>query len=166
MTSSPKRIRAAKAPSLSNIERSLGPIIHLPIDALRRYPGNPRRHPEKQLVKLAASIAEFGFTIPVLIDADHMIIAGEARVEAAKHVGMLSIPVLVAANWSTAQVRAYRLVPVVVAVCGLIIAYAVAKGIAARRKRALRLLAFVVGSRRPRFQQADRQRLDRREDQR
>ena len=110
MTSSPKRIRAAKAPSLSNIERSLGPIIHLPIDALRRYPGNPRRHPEKQLVKLAASIAEFGFTIPVLIDADHMIIAGEARVEAAKHVGMLSIPVLVAANWSTAQVRAYRLV--------------------------------------------------------
>jgi len=64
------------------------------------------------------------------------------------------------------EVRAYRLVPVVVAVCGLIIAYAVAKGIAARRKRALRLLAFVVGSRRPRFQQADRQRLDRREDQR
>jgi ParB-like chromosome segregation protein Spo0J len=88
----------------------LGPIIHVSIDALRRYRGNPRRHCEKQLVKLAASIAEFGFTIPVLVDADHMIIAGEARVEAAKRVGMLSIPVLVAANWSAAQVRAYRLI--------------------------------------------------------
>jgi hypothetical protein len=62
------------------------------------------------------------------------------------------------------EARAYRVVPVVVALCGLVIAYAVAKAIASRRKRALRLLAFVLGSRRPRFQRADRQRLDRRED--
>lgn len=107
---SSKHSRTAKAPSLSNIERSLGPIIDLPVEALRRYSSNPRRHPEKQLVKLTASIAEFGFTIPVLVDADYMIIAGEARVEAAKRVGMQNIPVLVAADWSAAQVRAYRLV--------------------------------------------------------
>ncbi|WP_238564931.1 site-specific DNA-methyltransferase [Sphingobium bisphenolivorans] len=105
-----KRTRAAKPASLSNIERSLGPIVHLPISQLKAYAGNPRRHPEKQFVKIMASIAEFGFTIPVLVDPDHVIIAGEARVEAARRLGFTSLPVLVAADWSPAQVRAYRLV--------------------------------------------------------
>ena len=59
------------------------------------------------------------------------------------------------------EARAYRVVPVVVAVCGLVIAYAVVKGIAARRKRALRLLAFLLGSRRPRFRRVDRRMVDR-----
>ena len=54
------------------------------------------------------------------------------------------------------EARAYRVLPVVVAVCGLVIAYAVVKAIAARRKRTLRLLAFLLGSRRPRFRRADR----------
>ena len=62
------------------------------------------------------------------------------------------------------EARAYRVVPVVVAVCVLVIAYAVGGAIAVRRKRALRLLAFVLGSRRPRFQRADRQGVDRREE--
>ena len=61
------------------------------------------------------------------------------------------------------EARAYRVVPVVVALCGLVIAYAVAQAVAARRKRTLRLLAFVVGSRRPRFRRADQQHSDRRE---
>jgi DNA modification methylase len=102
--------RAAKAPNLSNIERSLGPIVDLPIDTIKTYAGNPRKHPEKQLVKLAAAMAEFGFTIPVLVDADHVIVAGEARVAAARRIGMKRVPALVASDWTPAQVRAYRLV--------------------------------------------------------
>jgi len=52
------------------------------------------------------------------------------------------------------EARANRVVPVIVAVCALVIAYAVVRQIAARRRRTLRLLAFLVGTRRPRFQRA------------
>lgn len=57
-----------------------------------------------------ASIRNFGFTIPVLLDSENTIIAGEARVEAARRAGMREVPVLVADQWSQAQVRAYRLI--------------------------------------------------------
>ena len=50
------------------------------------------------------------------------------------------------------EARAYRVVPLIVVACGLVIAYAFVKEIAARRRRTLRLLAFLLGSRRPRFQ--------------
>ncbi|WP_425483298.1 ParB N-terminal domain-containing protein [Aurantimonas aggregata] len=60
------------------------PIEYRPIDDLTAYKNNPRKHPEKQLVKLAASITQFGFAIPVLIDEAGVIIAGEARVAAAR----------------------------------------------------------------------------------
>jgi DNA modification methylase len=70
---------------------------------------HPRKHSEKQLVKLAASITQFGFAIPVLIDEAGVIIAGEARVAAARRLKLKSVPVIVAHHWSAAQVRAYRL---------------------------------------------------------
>src|SRR5690606_15234623 len=73
------------------------------------YDRNPRKHPERQLVSLAASIAEFGFAMPVLVDEAGTIIAGEARVAAARRLAMERVPVLVAHHWSPAQVRAYRL---------------------------------------------------------
>ena len=59
-------------------------IIPRAVEELRPYERNPRKHPPKQIEKLAASIREFGFLIPVLIEADGRIIAGHARVEAAK----------------------------------------------------------------------------------
>lgn len=104
-----KRTRAPKLPMIE-IERTLGPISSIPIEKLKRYAGNPRRHPEKQIIKLVAAMRQFGFTIPALIDADNVIIAGEARVEAASRIGMKSIPALIASDWTPAQVRAYRLV--------------------------------------------------------
>jgi DNA modification methylase len=94
---------------ISALEQKLGPIVYRPLAALRRYENNPRKHPEKQLVKLTASIREFGFAVPVLIDENDTIIAGEARVEAANRAGMAEVPVVVAHHWSAAQVRAYRL---------------------------------------------------------
>lgn len=89
--------------------RRLGPIEYQPIASLAAYNKNPRRHPEKQLVKLMASIGEFGFALPVLVDGERTIIAGHARVEAARRLNMAEVPVLVATDWSKAQVRAYRL---------------------------------------------------------
>src|SRR5262245_52655460 len=54
--------------------------------------GNPRTHTPKQINQIAASIKEFGFISPSLIDGDGGIIAGHARVEAAKLIGMSDVP--------------------------------------------------------------------------
>lgn len=91
------------------LEQKLGPIEYRPLASLKRYENNPRKHPEKQLVKLTASIREFGFAMPMLVDEQGTIIAGEARLEAARRVGMIEVPVIVAHQWSPAQVRSYRL---------------------------------------------------------
>ncbi len=56
-----------------------------------------------------ASINQFGFALPVLVDGHGTIIAGQARVEAASRLGLAEIPVLVADKWTASEVRAYRL---------------------------------------------------------
>lgn len=61
----------------------IGPIELVSIEQFLNYKNNPRKHPEKQLVKLMASITEFGVAMPVLIGPDNVIIAGEAVAEAA-----------------------------------------------------------------------------------
>lgn len=76
---------------------------------MRKYARNPRKHPERQLAGLEGSIRQFGFTMPVLIDEDREIIAGEARLEAARRLGLTEVPVLVARGWSRAQIKACRL---------------------------------------------------------
>lgn len=103
------RSEAALANDLAPLDQRLGPIDYRPIDELPSYANNPRKHPEKQLVQLAASIAQFGFVMPILVDESGTIIAGEARVIAARRLGMETVPVIVAQYWSPAQVRAYRL---------------------------------------------------------
>ncbi|WP_217906810.1 DNA methyltransferase [Qipengyuania atrilutea] len=94
---------------LAALEQRLGPIEYREPNSLKLYAGNPRKHPEKQIVKLMASISHFGFALPLLVDEDEVIIAGEARAEAAKRLGLAEVPVIVASHWSKAQVRAYRL---------------------------------------------------------
>lgn len=56
-----------------------------------------------------ASISELGFALPVLVDSEGAIIAGHARVEAARRLNTVEVPILIASDWSKAQVRAYRL---------------------------------------------------------
>jgi DNA modification methylase len=103
----------ASATLLSNtqsaIERRLGPIEYRKPGDLTPYEGNPRKHPEKQLVQLVASIDHFGFAYPLLIDVHGVVITGHARLEAAVRLGMTEVPVLVAEHWTRSQVRAYRL---------------------------------------------------------
>jgi hypothetical protein len=89
-----------------NLERQ---IIHHPPDALRPYPRNARTHSKKQIKQIANSIERFGFTNPVLIDDDAMIIAGHGRVLAAKLLGMAKVPTLVLSHLNAADRRAYIL---------------------------------------------------------
>ncbi len=74
---------------------------------LRRRDRNPRTHTPRQIKQIAASIKEFGFINPVLIDGSNGIIAGHGRVEAAELLGMGDIPTVRVDHLTPAQVRAY-----------------------------------------------------------
>jgi DNA modification methylase len=76
------------------------------LEALRDYARNARIHPQEQIRLVAASITEFGFVNPVLIGPDGVIIAGHARVAAARLLGLSEIPVIVLDHLTPAQRRA------------------------------------------------------------
>ena len=76
---------------------------------LAPYFNASRIHSEKSIARLAEGIAEFGFIVPVVIDADRGIIAGHGRVEAAKRLGLKTVPTICADHLSPAQVKAYRI---------------------------------------------------------
>src|SRR5580704_10887159 len=77
------------------------------IDRLIPYAKNARTHTDAQVVAIAASIKEWGWTTPALVGEDGGLIAGHARILAARQLGIAEIPVMVAAGWSEAQKRAY-----------------------------------------------------------
>ena len=76
------------------------------VTALRPYGRNARTHSEAQVVQIAASIREFGFTNPLLIDESGDLIAGHGRLLAAKSLGMLSVPTITIAGLTEAKRRA------------------------------------------------------------
>ena len=78
---------------------------------LKPYARNPRTHSKKQIQQIADSIQTFGFTNPVLIDGEDGIIAGHGRVEAAKLLGMKTVPAIHLEEMTEAQKRAYILAP-------------------------------------------------------
>ena len=82
-------------------------IESIKIDQLVPYARNSRTHSDIQVSQIAASIQEFGFTNPVLIDEDDHIIAGHGRVLAAKRLGMDSVPCMRLSHLSETQQRAY-----------------------------------------------------------
>jgi DNA modification methylase len=84
-------------------------IEYTAVDKLTANPQNARTHSKKQIKKLAASIKEFGFNNPVLIDRDNVIIAGHGRVMAAKKIGLEQIPTLLIDYLTPEQIRAYML---------------------------------------------------------
>jgi DNA modification methylase len=82
-------------------------IESLPVSDLIPYARNSRTHSDEQVTQIAASIREFGFTNPVLIDSNGTIIAGHGRVMAAKKVGLAEVPCLRLQHLSPSQIRAY-----------------------------------------------------------
>jgi DNA modification methylase len=82
-------------------------VEHWPINRLIPFATNPRTHSEVQIAQTAASIAEFGFTNPILVDSEAGIIAGHARLLAARKLMMREVPVIVLSHLSERQKRAY-----------------------------------------------------------
>jgi len=78
-----------------------------PVAALIPYARNPRTHTDEQIAKIAASIVEFGWTNPVLVDGENSVIAGHGRLAAARKLGLTEVPVIELAHMSPNQRRAY-----------------------------------------------------------
>ena len=78
------------------------------IDAIKPYKRNPRKN-DGAVDAVAASIREFGFRVPIVIDKDGVIVCGHTRHKAAKKLGMSTIPCVMADDLTEEQLRAYRL---------------------------------------------------------
>jgi site-specific DNA-methyltransferase (adenine-specific) len=79
-----------------------------PVDAVKPYENNPRKN-DAAVAAVAASIQDFGFRQPIIVDSDGVIIAGHTRLKAAKQLKLEQVPVLVAADLTSNQARALRL---------------------------------------------------------
>jgi ParB-like chromosome segregation protein Spo0J len=82
-------------------------ITYLPLEGLIPYANNSRTHSEAQIAQIAASIREFGFTNPILIDQDGGIIAGHGRVLAARKLALDVVPTIMLAGLTDTQRKAY-----------------------------------------------------------
>ncbi|ANW03274.1 hypothetical protein LMTR13_27185 [Bradyrhizobium icense] len=78
-----------------------------PIERLRPYERNSRGHSAEQIEQIAASIRQWGWTMPILAADDGMVLAGHGRLAAGKLLGMTRVPVIIARGWSDQQNRAY-----------------------------------------------------------
>lgn len=78
------------------------------IDTVKPYERNPR-HNDEAVQKVVASLREFGWQQPIVVDSDLVVIAGHTRLKAAHELGMKRVPIHVAEGLSEAQVKAYRL---------------------------------------------------------
>lgn len=93
---------------MSDLNKRMADRIEVwPTDKLVPYDKNPRTHSPEQVNQIAASIAEFGFLNPILVDTAAGIIAGHGRLQAAKQLGLAHVPVVVLDHLTEAQKRAY-----------------------------------------------------------
>lgn len=83
-------------------------VIERKIEDIRPYENNPRDN-SKAIDAVAASIKEFGFKVPVVIDKDGIIVTGHTRYEASKKLGLEKVPCIVADDLTDEQVKAFRL---------------------------------------------------------
>lgn len=82
-------------------------IEEVPTIELIPFANNSRTHTDAQVAQIAASITEFGFTNPVIIDSEKNIIAGHGRVRAANKINLKNVPCVTVDGWTKAQKRAY-----------------------------------------------------------
>ena len=82
-------------------------ITQKQVTELIPYVNNSRKHSDKQVAQIAASIKEFGWTNPILIDGDNGIIAGHGRLMAARKLGMTEVPTIELSDLSESQKKAY-----------------------------------------------------------
>jgi DNA modification methylase len=93
---------------MSDLKARMAERIELwPLDKLVPYQNNPRTHSPEQVSQIAASIVEFGFLNPILVDTSAGIIAGHGRLQAARQLGFATVPVVVLDHLTENQKRAY-----------------------------------------------------------
>lgn len=83
-------------------------IVNVDISKITPYVNNPR-HNEAAIDKVAASIKEFGFKVPMVIDRENIIVTGHTRFAAAQKIGLKAVPCVIADDLTPAQVKAFRL---------------------------------------------------------
>jgi|MDTC01.2.fsa_nt_gb ParB-like chromosome segregation protein Spo0J len=83
-------------------------VKQLPIKDITPYANNPRKN-DRSLPKVKASIKEFGFKQPIVVDKENVIIVGHTRYQASLDLGLKKVPVVVASDLTNAQVKAYRI---------------------------------------------------------
>ena len=83
-------------------------IKELAITELHEYENNPRNN-DGAVDAVAASIEEFGFKVPIIIDSENIIVAGHTRLKAAKKLGLDTVPCIVADDLTPEQIKAFRL---------------------------------------------------------
>lgn len=83
-------------------------ILTLPLSDIHPYEKNPRKN-DNAVDSVAASIRQFGFLVPLVIDRAHIIVAGHTRYKAAQRLGMNTVPCVVADELSEDQIKAFRL---------------------------------------------------------
>lgn len=84
-------------------------IKYKPIKELKPYKKNAKKHDKKQVEQIANSIKEFGFTQPVIIDANNEVVAGHGRILGAKKAGLKEVPTVCLEELTEEQIKAYRL---------------------------------------------------------
>ena len=83
-------------------------IVNLKVEELIPYINNPRDNTEA-VDKVAASIKEFGFKVPIVIDKDNVVVTGHTRLLASKKLGLQEVPCVIADDLSPAQIKAFRI---------------------------------------------------------
>ena len=83
-------------------------ILNLGLKEIKPYEKNPRNN-DNAVDAVAASIREFGFKVPIIIDKDNIIVAGHTRYKAAKKLGLKTVPCIKADDLTDEQVKAFRL---------------------------------------------------------
>ena len=82
-------------------------IKNTPVSDLKPRPTNPRTHSKKQIRQIGNSIKKFGFNNPILVDRDSTIVAGQGRVEAARLIGIETVPTILLEDLTEPEIRAY-----------------------------------------------------------
>ncbi len=106
---SPTESEAPARPTLLPLK-----MEHVPPAHLKESSRNARTHSKGQIRQVADSVREFGWSVPIIADEDGVVIAGHARLEAAKFIGLRRVPVVTVAGLSEAKKRALALAGVAV----------------------------------------------------
>ena len=101
-------VRAKCSPDLLSLPVSER-IVLKPVKDLKPWERNARLHSPKQIAQLAQSIASFGFSVPIVIDENNRVLAGNGRLSAAEHLGLSTVPCIALQHLSEVQKRAFIL---------------------------------------------------------